>query len=509
MSDRTHGYDVSLGYIYNFYREMAADWIDFCAGAHGYEVARRGSDYRYLDLGCGQGFGLCLLAAANPDAEFVGVDFQAEHIAHGQALAEAADLANVRFLQADFIELAKAWPVELGAFDYVGLQGILSWISPELRAAVMQCVEHATRQGSLVYFGYNTQPGSLSAIPFQHVSQLIKEKAECSSAEALDRSIKLFQGLTDAKAPIFQVLPGLRRRVEGLASLPKSYLVHEYLSGHWIALWHSQVASEARGVGLSYVGTATVAQALLPDAIPAALRALILQQADSDFRQDLQDLVTDQSFRRDIFHRGEPGKRREARLDPDARLHLLSPPPPGNSVMLKSTFGDFTVDRAVIADIIERLSDGPAEVSSLMALRNPGRQDTRRMLLLMLQSGILMVGSRAPAPVEKAERFNAAVARSASKGVPYNHVAAAQLGSGVLVSEIDLLLIDSWLEKSEGRDAPSLIDGVYRRLTSLGRHIHHGSTPVPEADLRKQLGERVAIFLNQQLPHWRRLGALQ
>lgn len=509
MNGWSHGYDASLGYTYNFHREMAPNWIDFCVGAHGYELERRGSDYRYLDLGCGQGFGLCLLAAANPDAEFIGVDFQAEHIAHGQALAEAADLANVRFIQADFVELAREWPDELGAFDYVGLQGIVSWISPDLRTAVMQCVAHATRQGSLVYFGYNTQPGSLSAIPFQHVSRLIKEKAECASTEALDRSMKLFQELKYAKAPIFEVLPGLTRRVEGLASLPISYLVHEYLHEHWTPLWHSQVATDARRAGLSYVGTATVAQALLPDAIAPAIRALILQQADADLRQDLQDLVLNQSFRRDIFHCGTPRNSRDTQLDLNARLHLLSPPPQGSPVLFKSTFGDITVDHAMIADIIDALSDGPTEVSKLMALRNPVRRDTRRILLLMLQSGILIVGAQAPAPVEKAERFNAAVARAASKGVPYNHVAAAGFGSGVLVSEIDLLLMDAWFEEPEGRDAPSLVNGVQRRLTSLGRQFYQGSTLLPEADLRKQLGQRVAIFLDQQLPHLRRLGALQ
>lgn len=509
MNDRSHGYDVSLGYTYNFHREMAPDWMDLCVGAHGYERERRGSDYRYLDLGCGQGFGLCLLAAANPDSQFVGVDFQPEHIAHGKALAENAGLTNVRFVQADFVELAREWPAELGLFDYVGLQGILSWISPDPAAAAMQCVAHATRQGSLVYFGYNAQPGSLSGLPFQHVSHLIKDRANCAATEALERSISLFQGLRDAKAPIFNVLPELRSRLESIASQPIPYLVHEFLHEHWIPLWHSQVARDARIAGLAFVGTATIGQALLPEAITPAIRALILQQEEPDLRQDLQDLVLNQPFRRDIFHRGTPRKRPDGQFDPKARLHLLSPSRPGRPVLLKSTFGDSTIDYAAIADIIEVLSDGPADASELMSLRNPLRPDTRRILLLMLQSGILIVGAKTPAAVEKAERFNAAVARSASEGVPYNHVAAAAFGSGVLASEIDLLLIDAWLEKAEARDAPSLVDGVHRRLKRLGRQFGQGSAPLPDEDLRKQLGQRVAIFLDQQLPHWRRLGVLQ
>ena len=83
MSDRFHGYDVSVGYSYTFYREMAPDWLDFCVRQAGVGVARAEGPFRYLELGAGQGLGLCLLAASNPAAEFVGVDFQHEHTEHG------------------------------------------------------------------------------------------------------------------------------------------------------------------------------------------------------------------------------------------------------------------------------------------------------------------------------------------------------------------------------------------------------------------------------------------
>ena len=102
MSGSSHGYNVSVEYkSYGFYREMAPDWLDFCVRSAGYETGRRGTAFRYLYLGSGQGFGLCVLAAANPDAEFLGVDFQPEHIAHSHGLAQAAGLSNVRFYLLD------------------------------------------------------------------------------------------------------------------------------------------------------------------------------------------------------------------------------------------------------------------------------------------------------------------------------------------------------------------------------------------------------------------------
>jgi hypothetical protein len=63
MSDWSHGYDVSVGYSFGFFREMAPDWLDFCSRLAGYEVPERADGkFRYLELGSGQGFGLCLLA---------------------------------------------------------------------------------------------------------------------------------------------------------------------------------------------------------------------------------------------------------------------------------------------------------------------------------------------------------------------------------------------------------------------------------------------------------------
>ena len=65
-----HGYDASAGYTYGFCPEMAPDWLDLSAMLAGAAPARRDGEapFRYLELGCGQGMGLCLLAAANPKA---------------------------------------------------------------------------------------------------------------------------------------------------------------------------------------------------------------------------------------------------------------------------------------------------------------------------------------------------------------------------------------------------------------------------------------------------------
>jgi SAM-dependent methyltransferase len=54
-----------------------------------------------LDLGCGQGRALILLAGAFPNSRFTGYDFGAEAVERAQAAASAAGLPNLRFALCD------------------------------------------------------------------------------------------------------------------------------------------------------------------------------------------------------------------------------------------------------------------------------------------------------------------------------------------------------------------------------------------------------------------------
>jgi SAM-dependent methyltransferase len=85
MSDWSSGYNVDLGYTYGHHREISPTWLNYAATLRG--VTLPTGDWRYLELGCGQGVGLVLTAALYPDHEFVGVDFNPLHIAHARSLA--------------------------------------------------------------------------------------------------------------------------------------------------------------------------------------------------------------------------------------------------------------------------------------------------------------------------------------------------------------------------------------------------------------------------------------
>ncbi len=45
-----------------------------------------------------------VLASAYPEADFVALDLNPEHIAYADALAGQAELKNISFVQSDFVE---------------------------------------------------------------------------------------------------------------------------------------------------------------------------------------------------------------------------------------------------------------------------------------------------------------------------------------------------------------------------------------------------------------------
>lgn len=441
MHDGTHGYDTSTGYTHGFYREMAPDWLDLAARAAGQPSPRPAPDarFRYLELGSGQGFGLCLLAAANPQGEFTGVDFIPEQVAHGQKLAEAAGLANIRFVQADFLDLAAAWPADFGSFDYVALHGIYSWVPPQVRAAVVNCIAHATHPGSLAYVSYNTQPGWLATMPFQHLSHLIKETSGKRGGAVFEESIALFDRLRAGGAATFQILPGLQARLDAVKTRSTGYLVQEYLHDHWQPFWHSEVAKELAGAGLSHVGTATFAETMLPGILPKPLRETITAQADARLRQDVQDFTINQSFRRDLFRRGADAPAPQP-LGP-LRLCLLDPPAQGTTVKVEAAFGEIGLHYQALAGILAALATGPQSIEQLAALpglREQGMANARQLLLLLLHTGTLALEASAPGDPATAHRLNAVIAREAAQGAPYRHLAAPALGSAIPVAEVEL-----------------------------------------------------------------------
>eukprot|EP01042_Synura_sphagnicola_P007568 gene7568-9693_t len=97
------GYFTELDYTYGYYRELSPAMlrmICLCSGV----APQLGGEFRYLELGYGQGLSINMHAAAT-EAEYWGTDFNPTQAVHARALSDASG-ARLNLLNDSFEELA-------------------------------------------------------------------------------------------------------------------------------------------------------------------------------------------------------------------------------------------------------------------------------------------------------------------------------------------------------------------------------------------------------------------
>jgi len=84
------GYVGDVAYTLGFYRELSPTYLSLACVLNGVDGPNPTKALRYCELGCGRGYGTALLAVANPNVEFVRIDFNPSHIAEARTLASRA-----------------------------------------------------------------------------------------------------------------------------------------------------------------------------------------------------------------------------------------------------------------------------------------------------------------------------------------------------------------------------------------------------------------------------------
>ncbi|MCE2728356.1 MAG: class I SAM-dependent methyltransferase [Planctomycetaceae bacterium] len=155
------GYVTDVAYLPGYYPFMAPARMRYVASLQGIRPPAVREGFDFLELGCGFGSTLLTLAAANPQGRFTGVDFMPVHTDHIAREVAATGLRNVRVLCADFANM----PADLPAFDFIALHGVFSWVSPELRACVLEIIRRHLKPDGIVEVTYNCMPGWSSLLP--------------------------------------------------------------------------------------------------------------------------------------------------------------------------------------------------------------------------------------------------------------------------------------------------------------------------------------------------------
>ncbi|MFC6640148.1 methyltransferase domain-containing protein [Sulfitobacter sp. JBTF-M27] len=481
MSQWSSGYNTEIPYTYGYYRELSPNWLDYVATVQ--SIRAPSDNARYLELGCGFGFGLALMAALSPEHEFLGVDINPVHIAHGRKLVADAGLTNIRFEEADFIDLARDWPADWGTFNYVSAHGLFTWLSEPVRNAMIQTMKHSAAPGALVYLSYNTLPGCNTTLPLQHLLRLWQKFDRTQSYKAISDGISRMGALISANSKMTEALPEIRELLEHIAKQNRSYLAHEYLHDSWHPVWFDQLINEVSAAKLSYVSSARVGDFHREITLSQQQKEILEQYDDQIIREVMTDVLVNENFRQDVFARGKaplwPGEQKATLLN-TAFVQISRPE--GNELEFKLAGSSVLGKAEVYQPLLEAFETGSKKVRELISV--PGTKprtlgDTIRAMNIMLHAGVIVL-HRPSANAAPAKTLNRVIAESVAQGSPYNYLAAPQLGNVVKVSDKELIMFREFLREPAAKDPEKLARKLVARLADLGKPLAPKEPPVPQ-----------------------------
>jgi SAM-dependent methyltransferase len=292
---------VALDILYpsGFYSYQTPVMLDYVAAINGIApAAAGGAPFTYLDLGCGDGFTIILLAAIYPCCRFIGIDFNPGHIAVGRALARAGGIENVQLIEGGFED----WRgFDLPECDYIAMHGVYAWISEAARAALLELIASRLRQGGLLYVSYNANPGWAAAAPLRQFFLDYTAGMAGDPIANVAATIRHLKELRDKGAGYFAQNPAAGAVLEEMAAKDIRYVAHEIYSPHWSPLPFSAVARQMRGAGLTFAGSADLARNYPRPSVKAEFLPLLLKTRDRERAELYRDYISNAFFRRDVF----------------------------------------------------------------------------------------------------------------------------------------------------------------------------------------------------------------
>lgn len=463
------------------------------------------------EVGCGTGYTAAMLAAGNPQAQVLGLDYNPAHIAEARSLAGAAGLTNLRCQEADLAELSDADLDRLPEFDLVTVHGVWSWVADPVREGVLRLLRRRLKPGGVALLTYNALPGAAGSLGLARLARSALLAAG-SSVDGVAAVSELVQRLVKAD-PMHLPVSHWRRLFTGENKGARpGYVLHEFLTEHWRPTFFADVAAAMGTARCEYVGSATIDENFPQMALTPPQRELWDEAPDETSRELIKDLCVQRAFRRDVYVRGLRRVPRDAVVD---TLSVAAAVHKEGEVAIVAQAGVAKLPQPMIDAVRAALREGPKTIAALRALPGCATMTPSELIAMLIGSDSAVPLWRLPgegadwdAAVDAARRFNAVAAdRLAPFGVGAGSLGLATpaLAGGLAVSAFELAVVQrvaAARRDAAGASTPVDPDAadVVRRLLPPG--------PGPGAEIVEDLERRVGELLRERLPVWRAIGAV-
>lgn len=383
----TDGYIDDVSYPAFFYKEMQPLWLATVAAFQGFAAPDVAGPFALCELGCGVGVNLLVAAACHPQARFVGVDFNGEHVDAARAAASASGIDNVEFIHADFATFTRT---NRDKFDFVTCHGVWSWIAPPLRADLVEYASRSLTSRGLLYLHYMCHPGSTELLPLQHLLDVCAHHMPGSSERKVQVGMKLLHEI--AGTGLFAEHPAMSKHLANMARRDPADLAHEFLTRHWQPSHSADVHQQVGSSGLAYIGSADVFNNLdVSLSIPGRMQGLIRRTGAPALAETLKDLARHAHQRMDLFQKepAPPDRAAFATRSAEMRFAALPSSPSHGPTTFTTPIGPVTGPEAIFTPLLRRLNTGAASVGDLARIApftdDPGALSQALQLLMMQQ----------------------------------------------------------------------------------------------------------------------------
>ena len=464
--------------------------------------------FSLVEIGCGKGETLLVLASLYPESKFYGIDSNRENLNFSNKKAKELGLNNVQFFCVPYRDLNS---IKLSSdFDYVVLSVSYSYLSDDEINAVKKLVNKTLKKGGIFYFNFHSVPGSASeGIFWKFIKELLPLTADENAN--VEKVYELLEIFTSRPTRYLFRNPELRAKLAKLLRDKKEKefreeLLRKALLGYFWPKYFFEIFDElTEEFGLQFIGRVDLELndpeiSLFPAHIPTVLRF----SQDARRRESIVDFILNIGRHHDVWMR-EPSKNFELSTDfLDNEFFLIPRQKPENirRVLLLPGGYRFSLTAPIYEPFYSkgeepvRLSDHPAFESN--------KEAVKRAFYKVVSSGEFFIccdnkylNQISRIKDELPERFKVSdvngflLENSLAKLERTFLVSDVTKGSAIVLTPLETVIF--WFSFKEGKS--KAVDLAYDYLQSVDKFIHIEGETKTAKDVYKEELEKTAEFL--------------
>lgn len=492
------GYYTDSGYTYGFYHQLTPLSIYWAALIKGHILPI--DKFRYVDLGCGQGYNLIINAINHPDAEFVGLDLMPEHIQHATLLANKLNLKNIKFYEFDFLETDYD-QLSIGKFNYVVAHGITTWVNEKVRNGLSKVVDNALDIGGVFYNSYNTPYYWQQLMSFQHLTRSLSRYN--NGQAAIDKAVETYNYINTLVPDFLDSNPHLREKFKTFSTASKEYLIHEFCNQNWRLVFFDEEYELNTKIKLNYLGSMN----LIEEYDEYYPQAFIEKISTENWmtKKILKDTFLSKSFKQDLWIKGRPQDTFDSILTEISKLKIYpnfeSPDyEPNEPIKIVSGPIEIKTTNPMAHEIVSKSRAQAIKISSLSGANKQRQNELTRLISILIDSKYISLGK--DHSNERDSNYLVDILKEVMKGKPYNFIPVGSIASAVALDTMGLIMLFASIEQN---NREKVIDVALRTLEHRGNKVYSAGVEISNTQLRKYLSE---FYDNKFIAIKKKLGIL-